>query len=137
MSPILDLFMTFMELGKDGLNKLIKERKELYEYAKEKAKVLMEKYGEKVIENKDNKISMAVTLSNLAKKTKKDITAFGAHLYTRRVSGVKVMTGVKPKKVCGIEFNNYGSHTEKYSHLPYMTFAVAIGCKKDEVQFTA
>ncbi len=134
MGPILDLCITFLELGKAGLQRLFKERKELFQYTKDKVQSLLAKYGETLIENKSNKISMAMTLSKLAARTKKDVTAFGAYLYTRRVSGVKVVARGKKKAVCGIEFSNYGSHTETYSQLPYMAFAVAIGCRKEEVE---
>lgn len=132
ISPLLDLLITLLEMGREGLKKLLKERKELYVYAKEKAKEVMAKYGESVIENVDNKISIGVTLSKLVESSKKEAGAFGAHLYTRRVSGVRVVEEGK-KTVCGVEFKNYGSHTENYSKLPYLTFAVAIGSKKEEV----
>ncbi len=136
MGPILDMCMTLLELGKDGLQKMLKERKELYEYTKEQLRPLLAKYGEQILENKDNKISIAISLQNLSRLTKKDINAFGAYLYTRRVSGIKVVAGYKSKTVCGIGFSNYGSHTEAYSQLPYMAFAVAVGCLKPEVLLT-
>jgi len=132
IGPILDLLITLLEMGKEGLKKLIKERKELYVYAKERTKELVSRYGESVIENTENKISIGITLSKLVEESKKDANAFGGYLYTRRVSGVRVVSKEK-KSVCGIEFSNYGCHTESYSKLPYMTFAVPIGSKKEEV----
>lgn len=37
------------------------------------------------------------------------------------------------KKVCGINFLNYGSHSDKYPFLPYLTAACAIGMSKQEI----
>lgn len=37
------------------------------------------------------------------------------------------------KKVCGINFKNYGSHSDSFTYLPYMTAACAIGMKKSEI----
>ena len=34
-SPIVDLFITFLEMGEDNLRKLLKERKENYKYLKQ------------------------------------------------------------------------------------------------------
>jgi len=135
ISPILDLCITLLEMGKNGLQNLLKERKEMFEYAKLKISEILKKYNEQVIELKSNKISIAFTLSNLASKADKDISEFGSYLYTRRVSGIRIVMKSKKKSVCGIDFDNYGSHIAWYSKLPYMTFAVAIGCKKEEVFF--
>ncbi len=36
-------------------------------------------------------------------------------------------------KIGGISFQNYGSHSECYTFLPYMTVACALGMKKSEI----
>lgn len=33
----------------------------------------------------------------------------------------------------GYKFSNYGSHSEDYPYLPYITFACAVGTKRDEI----
>lgn len=47
--------------------------------------------------------------------------------------GSRILTEKVGKKICGIEFQNYGSNLENYSNLPYITMAVAIGMKKEEI----
>jgi hypothetical protein len=40
----------------------------------------------------------------------------------------------KPTVIGGIAFTNYGSHAEDYSHLPYITFASAVGTQPEELK---
>ena len=64
-SPILDLFITFLQMGEDGLKQLLKERKENFKYLFENVSEVLERYGERILISKNNKISMACTLNNL------------------------------------------------------------------------
>lgn len=64
--PIMDLFITYLEMGSVQMQTLIKERKENFDYLKKQLDDLMPKYGERVINTtKGNKISLACTLKNL------------------------------------------------------------------------
>jgi hypothetical protein len=56
-------------------------------------------------------------------------TFFGSYLFHRRVSGVRVCNvSEKPQKFGpGVEFKNYGTHSETYPFLPYFTSAASIG----------
>lgn len=47
--------------------------------------------------------------------------------------GSRILTTKPGKKVCGIEFKNYGSNSENYPNLPYITCAIAIGMERQEV----
>jgi O-phospho-L-seryl-tRNASec:L-selenocysteinyl-tRNA synthase len=62
--PIQDLFITLLEMGKTGLTKLIKERKENLVYLREKLIEFGKKHNERVLETKNNSISVAITLQN-------------------------------------------------------------------------
>lgn len=113
--------------------KLLKDRKEYYAYFKEKLKESCAKYNEKVLETKENSISLGITLSRYKDLSEEKITQLGGVLYSYKVMGSRVLTKKEKKKFCGIEFSNYGSHIENYSELPYMTVACAIGMKKEEI----
>ena len=130
-SPILDLFITFLQMGEDGLKQLLKERKENFKYLFENVSEVLERYGERILISKNNKISMACTLNNLPPGY--DPTFFGSYMFSRRVSGLRVLKPSTGSKVAGIEFKNYGSHSDNYTYLPYFTVAAAIGGTKKEI----
>jgi O-phospho-L-seryl-tRNASec:L-selenocysteinyl-tRNA synthase len=138
-SPNMDLFITFLSMGKKGLMTYLSERKENFTYLKEKLAVVANKYGEKVLELPNNGISIGLSLKCLNglfdKKDGgklKDITFVGAMLYQKRVMGSRVV-GFKDKEVCGINFKNYGAEIDNYSELPYITAAAAMGITKKEI----
>jgi O-phospho-L-seryl-tRNASec:L-selenocysteinyl-tRNA synthase len=136
MSPILDLFISFLEMGKDKYKFLIADRKEKYIYLKDIMSKIAMKYSERILENSyNNKISLAMTLSNICKNagSKNDITYLGSLFYSRQISGIKIIAPSGINDISGYKFNNYGSHIENYPHLPYCAFACAIGITKDEI----
>ena len=140
ISPLLDLFITFLELGKDKIKYLIKDRKEKYKILVEKFKKIAEKYEEKLLIPNNNKISIAITLENIIKKAgnlkeKKDITEIGALFFNRQISGVRIIArNNNDTEISGYKFKNYGCSSDDYKYLPYMTFACAIGITNDEVE---
>lgn len=116
----------------------MKERKENYEYLKQHLTKLLETYNERILETKNNKISMACTLATLNAKvfTPHGVspTFFGSYLFSRRVSGIRVVAlSPNPSKINTENFKNYGSHSEAYPHLPYFTAAASIGQSKLEI----
>ena len=140
-SPIIDLFVTFLEMGSATYQNLLKQRKSNFTYLLEKLTILMPKYGERVLNTaKYNKISIACTLTGLNEKVFKpnavSATFFGSYLFHRRVSGVRVCAhdadGVR-KSISGAEFQNYGSHCNNYPDLPYFTTAATIGQTREEI----
>ena len=54
-------------------------------------------------------------------------------MFSRRVSGLRVLKESPEKEIAGIKFKNYGSHSDNYSHLPFFTVAAAIGVKQKEI----
>ena len=135
MSPVMDMFITLLSMGRNGLKLLLKERKENYAFLVESLKTVLEKKGERILETSTNKISVAFTIGNIIKsdKFKNDATFFGSYLFKRRVMGSRVVS-TSTSTLEGIKFSNYGSHHENYPHLPYITVASAIGSTKKEIQ---
>jgi len=134
-----DLFITFLSLGKKGLNEYLNLRKENYIYLRAKLTEVATKYGEKVLDLPHNGISIGLSLSclnQLFDKTEgsklKDIAFLGAMLYQKRVMGTRV-TGFKDKDVCGFKFKNYGAGMDNYGNLPFITAAASMGLTKKEV----
>ena len=58
-SAVVDLFLTFVQMGEDTLRDLLKERKENFKYMFEEVQKVIEKYGERLVISKNNKISIA------------------------------------------------------------------------------
>ena len=63
IGPLLDLFISFLEMGKNKYKELIKERKEKYKILIKEMENIANKYEEKVIAMNGNKISILFTLN--------------------------------------------------------------------------
>lgn len=144
-APLVDLFITYLSMGKKGYAALLKERKENLVYFKQKLSDLAKEHNESVLNTPNNTISIVLTLKHVREymldeeikkesKLKKD-TFLGSLLYSKRVMGSRVISVSKEKEVCGLKFKNYGSHIDEYANLPYMTAACAIGLKKEEIDW--
>ena len=136
ISPIIDLFITFLEMGKNKYKALIKERKEKYDILIKKMEKVAIKFGEKIIAMNGNKISILFTLKNIVEKSgNKDAKEIGSMCFNRQISGVRIITSSKGEKknIAGYDFLNYGSSCDDYKYLPYMTFSCAIGIKDEEI----
>lgn len=94
-SPLMDLFLTFLQMGEAKLRQLLTERKANYAYLKLQLARVAEKHGERVLAVDSNRISMACSLTNLDETVFKPNglapTYFGSYLFSRRVSGVRVI----------------------------------------------
>jgi len=64
-APVIDLFMTLLSMGEATFKTLLKERKENFKALLAGLDVIAKKYDEKVLVTANNKISVAVTLTNL------------------------------------------------------------------------
>lgn len=144
MSPILDVFITLLSLGRDGLKGIRQRRKEIYPYLHGKLEELAAKHGERLLKTKHNTISIAITadrvvLPNEASATESsakshEATFLGSMLFKRCVSGTRVVLGRgRSSKTIGPHtFQGWGSHANDYPH-SYMTAAAAVGVSTDEV----
>jgi len=141
MSPILDLFITLLEMGKEGYERLRKERIDLsLGPFREMLVRVAQKNGQRLLISQRNTISFAISLENTDDADQKDrsdvderdVTAFGSMLFTRGISGARVVKRGHKEKVAGIEFTGYGSSS---SHYPcsYFCVACAIGSKPEDI----
>ena len=136
ISPLLDLFNSFLEMGKNKYKKLIGDRKEKYKILIKKIGEIADKYGEKVVALNNNKISILFTLGKIVEKSgNKDAKEIGSMCFNRQISGVRVITSSKgqTKNIAGYDFLNYGSSCDNYKYLPYLTFSCAIGIIDEEI----
>ncbi|ESO96581.1 hypothetical protein LOTGIDRAFT_143936 [Lottia gigantea] len=129
-TPSLDLFITLVSMGTTGYKALLSERKELYKYLAESLQSTAEKHGEKFLNTKHNPISMGITLDKLNMHV--SATEIGSMLFTRFVSGTRVIAPGKENTIGGHCFKNFGSHSNNYPS-SYLTAAAAIGMKKCDV----
>lgn len=135
LSSTMDLFITLLEMGKNKYKLLMQERKDRYKILKDTMSKVALKYSEKVLENPNNKISLAMSLTSICKNanSKSEVTFFGSLFYSRQISGIRIVSKSDPINFNGYKFTNYGSHSENYPFLPYCSFACAIGISMEEV----
>ena len=133
-SPILDLFITLLSMGISGYQTLLKKRQMLVEYFQEKMLEVADKYGERLLDTKGNTISYGMTLEKLAdgESSSKQISYFGSMLFTRSISGTRVVPRGQKKTIAGEDFVGFGSSTASY-HVSYLTAACAIGVTEQEI----
>lgn len=128
--PSLDLLITFLTLGSSGYKKLLKEQKENFSYLRTKLMDAVKKFDERILETKDNTISIGITLDNFDKDS---VTMLGSMLYVRGVSGARVVTSDGSiKDINEHSFKNWSSHCDSYPH-SYLTIAAAIGGCASEI----
>ncbi len=118
-------------MGSDGYKQLLRERKECFSYLKSKLETLGANTNEKALVTPNNSISIAFSLSGLG-GSQKDFTQIGSMLFTRNVTGVRVVAPGDTKEIGGVVFQNFNSHYNSYPCV-YLTAAATIGIKKDEI----
>ncbi|XP_071830497.1 O-phosphoseryl-tRNA(Sec) selenium transferase-like isoform X2 [Apostichopus japonicus] len=132
-SPSIDLFVTFLTLGAKGYKSLLQKRKDVFKHLKEKLSALAEKYDERLLETPHNPISMVMSLEKFdSEADSKLVTELGSMLFTRCVSGARVVPRGVTKEIGGHVFQGFQSHTNSYP-CAYLTAAAAIGMTKDDV----
>ncbi|CAM9381576.1 unnamed protein product, partial [Choristocarpus tenellus] len=108
--------------------------------------------GERLLETPGNTISFAITLRTLTSQASAgdcrdqareasptvpepgEAAAFlGSMLFTRCVSGTRVVSQGQDKTVGGIRFEGYGAGVRDYPHAPYLTAACAVGLGREEL----
>jgi len=132
-------------MGLSGYQRLLKERITILETFPKTLAAVAQKHGERLLICPTNTISFGMTLESLArpkgeneeetdyvKSVAKDISSFGAMLFSRCVSGTRVVPRAQVNTISGQEFVGFGSSTSTY-HSAYMTAACAIGVSKAEI----
>ncbi|CAM9320260.1 unnamed protein product, partial [Hapterophycus canaliculatus] len=148
--PCLDLFVTLLSMGEEGWKRLLAEREALVEPFRRRLRGVAEKNGERLLESDGNTISFAVTLDTLVRQVRSDshnrddagsasaaagapgAAFFGSMLFTRCVSGTRVVPRGQRKSVGGIDFDGYGASVTGYPH-DYLTAACAVGLSVAEL----
>lgn len=128
-SQTLDVFMTLLSLGRNGILKLLNDRKNAFNYLMEQMKILAEKHQETVLVTKRNPISIAMTLKNF----EKNVEMIGSMLFTRGVSGCRVISLIETKTFGDIELKCWGSHRSETNSSPYLTAAAGLGITTSEI----
>jgi O-phospho-L-seryl-tRNASec:L-selenocysteinyl-tRNA synthase len=128
-SPCLDLFITLLSMGESGWSALLAERERLFVYARAKLAETVAPLGERVLDTPRNRVSLGVTLSQLAPA---QVTQFGSQLFARNCSGARAVDCSEARTVDGVAFRGWGASTDKYVS-PYFTVAVAIGSTQEDV----
>ena len=70
ISPILDLFITLLSMGQNGLKSLLKQRKDIYNYLYQQLTELAIKYNEKILITPNNPISIGMTVDYITQNPK-------------------------------------------------------------------
>ncbi|KAL8207557.1 UNVERIFIED_CONTAM: hypothetical protein K2H54_058892 [Gekko kuhli] len=131
-SPSLDVLITLLSLGTKGYQRLLKERKEMFSYLSSELKNLAEAHDERLLETPHNPISLAMSLKKLDEQSSTAVTQLGSMLFTRQVSGARVVPLGSLQTVSGYTFKGFMSHTDSY-HCAYLNAASAIGMSKQDV----
>ncbi|XP_037401995.1 O-phosphoseryl-tRNA(Sec) selenium transferase-like [Pygocentrus nattereri] len=134
-SPSLDVLITLLTLGASGYKKLLSERKELYTHLAQELKALAERHGERLLHTPHNPISLAMSLDGLQSSCDKAVTQLGSMLFTRQVSGARVIPLGMKQTVSGHTFHGFMSHSDAYP-CPYLNAASAIGITKNDVELS-
>lgn len=129
-SQSLDVFMTLLSLGKNGFMQLVQDRKEMFIYLRQKLRNLSTRHNEKILITKRNPISIALTLEHFDKAK---VSMIGSMLFTRGVSGCRVISTTESKAIEGHKFQGWGSHITSSNNVPYITASAAMGITKNDV----
>lgn len=130
-SPVIDAFITFLSMGKEGYTNLCEQRKEVFIYCKEKLGAFAASHNEKVFVTPNNGISIALSVEKITEN--QDPTYLGSMLFSRGCSGARVISPKDTKKIGNFTFSNYGSHSNTIYSKAYMTVAAGFGMEKQEM----
>uniref|UniRef100_A0A8C6LSB5 O-phosphoseryl-tRNA(Sec) selenium transferase n=1 Tax=Nothobranchius furzeri TaxID=105023 RepID=A0A8C6LSB5_NOTFU len=131
-SPSLDVLITLLSLGASGYKKYLSERKEIYSFLAQELKNLASAHGERLLHTPRNPISLAMSLDGLQASSDQAVTQLGSMLFTRQVSGARVIPLGKEQVVNGRTFCGFMSHSNSYP-CPYLNAASAIGITREDV----
>ncbi|XP_039677734.1 O-phosphoseryl-tRNA(Sec) selenium transferase isoform X2 [Perca fluviatilis] len=131
-SPSLDVLITLLTLGASGYKKLLSDRKEMYLFLAQELKSLASAHRERLLHTPHNPISLAMSLDGLQADSDKAVTQLGSMLFTRQVSGARVIPLGKEQTISGHTFRGFMSHSEAYP-CPYLNAASAVGITREDV----
>jgi O-phospho-L-seryl-tRNASec:L-selenocysteinyl-tRNA synthase len=160
MTPLCDIFITLLSLGKNGWVTLLSQREQLLPYFKATLAKVAAKHGERLLETPNNLISVGVTLGSFIRKpvaqaaseedgvevaaaavpdrksSQSNLSFIGSMMFSRLISGARTVPQHVEKTIVGYSFHGYGASHAGFPH-PYATFACAIGMTKADVDVMA
>jgi len=119
-------------MGKNGLLDLIKKRKNLFQiFFYDKLSQWANENNECILSSKQfSPISIAISLKHLPNEC---LTELGSMLFTRRISGARVIKLGTKQTIDTYEFMNYGAHSSNIQY-SYLTVAAAIGIEESDIE---
>ena len=96
MSPKLDLFITLLQMGKNGYRSILNNQITCYKKLLDKLESMSELHGTRIIAA--NGISIAISLKPF-EHALPDLKEIGSMLFTRNVSGPRVVTCKGSKEI--------------------------------------
>ena len=142
MSPILDLFVTLLNMGKNAIKILLKERMNLLKiFINSLGEIIkpFKKFNCRLLKSGSNTISISISIStydanNFVENSVGSTPSFiGAKLFQKCISGTRVVESGIIKNVCGYTFEGWGASINNYDE-NYITMACPIGLTIDEVK---
>ncbi|CAG0893252.1 unnamed protein product, partial [Cyprideis torosa] len=131
LNPSLDVLTTLLSLGANGWRReLTTRQKVIFPALKKGLEKIAEKHGERILVTPKNVISIGLTLSTIPHGLE---TRLGSMLFTRHVSGARVVSGREEKTVAGVKFQGWGAHCDTYP-VAYLTAAAGLGMTLEEVE---
>ncbi|CAF2414598.1 unnamed protein product [Rotaria sp. Silwood2] len=131
INPTIDIFITLLSMGKKGLMDLIQKRKNLFNIFYEKLLQWAKDNDECILSSKQfSPISIAISLKHLPNER---LTELGSMLFTRRISGARVVKLGTKQTIDSYEFINYGAHSSNIQY-SYLTVAAAIGIEENDIE---
>uniref|UniRef100_A0A8C9LAY7 O-phosphoseryl-tRNA(Sec) selenium transferase n=1 Tax=Pavo cristatus TaxID=9049 RepID=A0A8C9LAY7_PAVCR len=106
--------------------------REMFSYLSSELKKLADLHNERLLDTPHNPISLAMSLKNLDENNDVAVTQLGSMLFTRQVSGARVVPRGSVQTVNNYTFKGFMSHANDYS-CAYLNAASAIGIKKQDV----
>ncbi len=146
-SPMIDLLITLLSMGLDGYKRVLEERRRLIDHFRRRLEAVANLFGERLLVCPRNTVSFGITLDNLIRTNNaidahstqlsnedenNQITKFGSMLFTRCISGTRVVARNESKTISGHTFQGFGSSHDTYPHA-YMTAACAMGMTEGEM----
>uniref|UniRef100_A0A5S6R295 O-phosphoseryl-tRNA(Sec) selenium transferase n=1 Tax=Trichuris muris TaxID=70415 RepID=A0A5S6R295_TRIMR len=134
--PSIDLLITLLSMGKSGYLSLINERTtKCYPALRDGIAEWAAQVGETVLSGLLNPISIAVSLRNLdalCPDRPSNVCALGSMLFSRNISGARVVPREAKATIDGLNFQCWGSHISS-KNCSYLVVAAAIGMKLEDV----
>ncbi|XP_068260154.1 O-phosphoseryl-tRNA(Sec) selenium transferase isoform X3 [Nyctibius grandis] len=107
-------------------------QQEMFSYLSSELKKLADIHNERLLDTPHNPISLAMSLKNLDENNDAAVTQLGSMLFTRQVSGARVVPCGTVQTVNNYTFKGFMSHANDYP-CAYLNAASAIGIKKQDV----